>query len=52
MAIIRKHMEDEFRAGVAKSRAIEIPGASHYIYRTHEAEVLREIRDFLRSLDR
>ena len=51
MALMRKHMADEFRSGVAKSRAIEIPGASHYIFQTNEADVLREMLSFLRSLD-
>ena len=52
MARIRKHMEDEFRSGVGTSRVIEIPGGSHYVFRTNEADVLREMRGFLRSLDR
>lgn len=51
MAKIRKHMADEFRSGVAKSRVVEIPGASHYLFRTNEADVLREMLGFLRSLD-
>ena len=48
----RKYMEDTFRSGVVNSRVIEIPGASHYVFRTNEADVLREIRAFLASLDR
>ena len=48
----RTHMEEMFRSGVRGSRVIEIPGASHYIFRTNEADVLREIRSFLDSLDR
>lgn len=46
----RKYMEDTFRAGVKNSRVIEIPGANHYIFRSHEADVLREIRAFLKTL--
>ena len=46
----RKYMEDAFRSGVKNSRVIEIPGASHYIFRSNEAEVLREIRAFLKTL--
>jgi len=48
----RKHMEDMFRSGVADSRVMEIPGASHYLFQTNEPDVLREIRTFLDALDR
>ena len=51
MSRMRTHMADKFRSGVAKSSAIEIPGASHYIFQTNEADVLREMLSFLRSLD-
>lgn len=46
----RKFMADGFRSGVKNSRVTEIPGASHYIFRSHEAEVLHEIRAFLKAL--
>jgi hypothetical protein len=46
----RKYMEDTFRAGVKNSRVVEIRGANHYIFRSNEADVLREIRAFLRTL--
>jgi hypothetical protein len=46
----RKYMGDTFRSGVKNSRVIEIPGASHYIFKSNEAEVLREIRAFLKTL--
>ena len=52
MARIRKHMADEFRLGVANSIVVEIPGPSHYVFQTSEADVLREMRSFLRSLER
>ena len=48
----RKFMEETFRSGVADSRVIEIPGASHYLFRTNEADVLRSMRAFLESLDK
>lgn len=51
MARIRKHMAESFRTGVANSRVVEIIGASHYVFRTNEADVLREMRTFLESLD-
>lgn len=50
MARIRKHMAESFRTGVANSRVVEIPGASHYLFRTHETDVIREMRRFLQSL--
>lgn len=52
MANLRKHMADEFRAGVGRSRVVEIPGASHYLFRTNEDDVLRETVGFLRNLDK
>ncbi len=50
VARTRKYMEDTFHSGVANSRVIEIIGASHYIFRSNEADVLREMRAFLNSL--
>lgn len=51
MAETRKRIAGEFRAGVAQGRVVEIPGASHYLFRTNEDDVLREVRAFLQSLD-
>ena len=52
MARIRKHMAESFRTGVANSRVVEIPGASHNLFfRTHEVDVLREMRTFLEGLE-
>ncbi|MCU1327960.1 MAG: Tropinesterase [Bryobacterales bacterium] len=48
----RKLMEDMFQSGVTNSRVIEIPGASHYVFQTNEADVLRHMREFLAGLDR
>jgi pimeloyl-ACP methyl ester carboxylesterase len=45
-------MEDMFQSGVTNSRVIEIPGASHYVFQTNEADVLRHMREFLAGLDR
>ena len=52
VARTRKYMEDTFRSGVANSRVIEIPGAGHYLFQTHEADVLRSMREFLDGLDK
>lgn len=49
-ARIRKHMAESFRAGVVNSRVVEIQGASHYLFQTRDAEILREMRAFLESL--
>jgi non-heme chloroperoxidase len=48
----RKFMEDTFRTGVANSRVIEIRGASHYLFQTNEADVLRNMLEFLEGLDK
>lgn len=50
VAKTRRYMEETFRSGVANSRVIEIPGASHYLFQTNQADVLREIRAFVGSL--
>jgi pimeloyl-ACP methyl ester carboxylesterase len=33
--------------GVPTARVVKLPGAHHYIYLSHEAEVIREMRSFL-----
>jgi len=52
MAKMRKNMADQFRSGVAKSRVVEIPGASHYLFKTNEDDVVREMLVFLGGLNR
>jgi non-heme chloroperoxidase len=51
VARVRKRMADAFHSGVAASRVIELPGTGHYVFRTNEADVLREMRVFLEGLD-
>jgi non-heme chloroperoxidase len=51
LARLRKRMADEFRAGVKDSRVIVLPRAGHYVFRTNEADVLRETRGFLEGLN-
>lgn len=41
---------DAFERGVAGSRVVRIPNADHYVFRSNEAEVLREMRAFINSL--
>jgi pimeloyl-ACP methyl ester carboxylesterase len=51
VAGLRRRMADAFRSGVTHSRVVEVPGAGHYIFRTNEADVLREMRSFLQGLE-
>ena len=39
-----------FARGVPQARVVRIPRADHYLFRSHEGEVLREIRAFISSL--
>jgi pimeloyl-ACP methyl ester carboxylesterase len=49
-----KAYTDRWVAGLKKSvpgaRIVDLPGAGHYIFLTREAEVVKEIRQFLESL--
>jgi len=39
-----------FEAGVPSAKVIRLPNASHYVFRSNEAEVLRAMNDFLGKL--
>ena len=39
-----------FGRGIPSSKVVRIPHANHYVFRSHEAEVLREIRLFIAGL--
>jgi non-heme chloroperoxidase len=41
---------DAFQKGNPSARVVRLPGASHYVFLTNEADVLREMRAFLRTL--
>ena len=43
-------MVNAFEAGVPSARVVRIPHASHYIFQSNEADVLREIEAFLGDL--
>jgi non-heme chloroperoxidase len=47
-ALVSVPSREQFRQGVADGQIVELVGATHYVYVSHEAEVLRLIRDFLR----
>ena len=42
--------QGDLLAGVPAARIVEIPGANLYMFLSHEAEVLREIRSFASTL--
>lgn len=41
---------DAFEKGVPSARVVRLPHANHNVFRSHEIEVLREIRAFIASL--
>jgi pimeloyl-ACP methyl ester carboxylesterase len=46
----RETQTKAFEKGVPASRVVRISGANHYIFVSNEAEVLKEIRDFISGL--
>jgi non-heme chloroperoxidase len=46
----RKEQMTEFQHGVAHSRVVELAGANHYVFLSNEADVLRDLREFLGTL--
>jgi non-heme chloroperoxidase len=43
-------LANAFESGVPSARVIRLPNASHYVFRSNEAEVLRAMNDFLDKL--
>jgi pimeloyl-ACP methyl ester carboxylesterase len=43
---------DAFSRGVPSARVVRIPNADHYVFNSNEAEVVRDMNDFLSKLDR
>jgi non-heme chloroperoxidase len=43
-------MSNAFAAGVPSAKVIRLPNANHYVFRSNEAEVLRDMNDFLDQL--
>jgi non-heme chloroperoxidase len=43
---------EAFQAGIPQAHVVRIPNASHFIYRSNEAQVLQEIRTFISALPR
>jgi pimeloyl-ACP methyl ester carboxylesterase len=54
LAIFSKFGSDEvadgFEKGVASARVVRLPEADHYMFRSNEADVLREVNAFLSNL--
>ena len=44
-----KAQRDQFRKAVPHARVVELYGASHYLFISHQERVLREVRAFLRT---
>ncbi len=47
----RKRDIETFRQQAKNSRVVVIKGAAHYLFLTHETEVLREVQVFFMALD-
>jgi non-heme chloroperoxidase len=41
---------DAFAAGIPTARVVRLPNADHYVYRSNEADVIREMNSFLEAL--
>jgi pimeloyl-ACP methyl ester carboxylesterase len=41
---------DAFAAGIPTARVVRLPNADHYVYRSNEADVIREMNSFLEKL--
>ncbi len=50
--IIVGEQSKAFEAGVPSARVVRLPNADHYVFRSNEADVLREINTFLQGLPR
>ena len=49
-ALRREACAKAFEKGAPSSRIVRLPGATHYLFISNEAEVLKEIRDFIGGL--
>jgi hypothetical protein len=50
--IISGEQSKAFQAGVPLARVVWLPNADHYVFRSNEADMLREINTFLQGLPR
>jgi non-heme chloroperoxidase len=49
-ALRREACAKAFKNGVPSSRIVGLPGAAHHLFISNEAEVLKELRDFIGGL--
>jgi non-heme chloroperoxidase len=47
---VRDHLSAAVRRSAPYARVVELPGASHYVFLSNEADVVREVGTFLKSL--
>ncbi len=43
-------LADDFQAGVPSAHVVRLPNADHRLWETHEADVLREMNNFMDGL--
>jgi non-heme chloroperoxidase len=51
LSALTTRQADALKKGVPSARVVRIPGAHHYVYLSNEADVLREIKSFLSTLN-
>jgi non-heme chloroperoxidase len=49
-ALTKEACAKAFEKGAPSSRIVRVPGATHYVFISNEAEVLKEMRDFMATL--
>jgi pimeloyl-ACP methyl ester carboxylesterase len=49
-ALSREGCAKALEKAAPSSRVVRVPGATHYVFISNEAEVLKEIRDFVGAL--
>jgi pimeloyl-ACP methyl ester carboxylesterase len=50
MSALQDRQAKSIEAGLPAAKVVKLPGANHYVYLSNEADVLREMRAFLRGL--
>jgi pimeloyl-ACP methyl ester carboxylesterase len=51
LSALTTRQADAFKRGVPTAHVVRIPGANHYVYLSNEADVLREMKSFLNTLN-
>jgi non-heme chloroperoxidase len=50
-ALAKESCMKAFEKGAPSSRIVRVPGATHYVFMSNEAEVLKEVREFVDGLN-